>query len=495
MNTLKKFLPLIVVIVMSFWAIKPLLMPGFFPVHDDTQVARVFEMTKSLRLGMFPVRWVLDLGYGLGYPIFNFYAPLAYYVGSIFSLIGFDTLVSTKIMMALGIILAGVFMYFFSKEFFGKAGGITSALFYVYAPYHALDIYVRGDVAEFWAYAFVPLVFYGLWKAYKEERWVFLGLGSLGYAGIILSHNLTAMMVSPFLILFSFALIISSYRKKRMKAISYLIGTIVFGVLISAFYWLPALYEMKYTNVSSVIGGIGANYVCINQLWSSPWGYGGSIPGCVDGLSFMAGKLHILVSIFSFIWVIILLTVRKKVDISRSVLVIFSFFGFIFSLFLTLEASGFIWNNIPLMQFFQFPWRFLLTASFFSSVLAGSFIWLIKYLPVKRFFPHFVLELSVLLIFALLFLNVKFFTPQKFLAVNSNYYTNEYNLKWTTSKISDEYLPKNTKKPKNAKEALLNKQIFASEETPIEKSSDLISLAGIAVLIVGIILSVKKRYE
>jgi uncharacterized membrane protein len=79
MNLLKRFLPLIIIIVLSFFAIKPLFHPGFFPIHDDTQVARVFEMTKSLQAGMFPVRWVSDLGYGLGYPIFNFYAPLSYY--------------------------------------------------------------------------------------------------------------------------------------------------------------------------------------------------------------------------------------------------------------------------------------------------------------------------------------------------------------------------------------------------------------------------------
>ncbi len=494
MNTLKKFLPLIFVILLSFWAVKPLFSPGFFPMHDDTQVARVFEMTKSLKLGMFPVRWVPDLGYGLGYPIFNFYAPLAYYIGSIFSLIGFDALASTKIMIGLGIILSGIFMYFFAKDFFGKAGGVVSAIFYVYAPYHALDTYVRGDVAELWAYAFIPLAFFGFWKAYKEEKWIFLCLGSLGYAGIILSHNLTGMMISPFLLLFALILIILSYREKHIKKSFYFLGIILFGILISAFYWLPALTEMKNTNVSSILGNIKDNYVCINQLWTSPWGYGGSIPGCVDGLSFMAGKFHILVSFFSFVFLIILFVSRKKMDTSKIILIVFSFLAFIFSLFLTLALSGFLWDRISLMQFFQFPWRFLLTASFFSSILAGSAVWLITFIPAKKFFPHFALEVSGVLIFILLLLNVKFFVPQRILNVSSAYYTSEYSLKWTTSKISDEYLPKDTKKPKNPKEALLNKQVFIFKETPIETASDLISLAGIGVLFAGIILSVKKRY-
>ena len=34
-----------------------------FPIHDDTQVARVYEMGKALSDSMFPVRWVEDLGF------------------------------------------------------------------------------------------------------------------------------------------------------------------------------------------------------------------------------------------------------------------------------------------------------------------------------------------------------------------------------------------------------------------------------------------------
>ena len=98
MTYFKKLFPLIIILTLSFFAVKPLLLPGFFPMHDDTQVARVFEMGKVLQNGIFPVRFVPDLGYGYGYPIFNFYAPLAYYIGASFIFLGFDALLATKIM-------------------------------------------------------------------------------------------------------------------------------------------------------------------------------------------------------------------------------------------------------------------------------------------------------------------------------------------------------------------------------------------------------------
>lgn len=568
MNIIKKLLPLIIVIFLSFWAIKPLLYPGFFPIHDDTQIARVFEMTKSLKDGMLPVRWVADLGFGYGYPIFNFYAPFSYYVGSIFNLIGFDALMATKIMMGFGIILAGIFMYFFAKELFGRIGGIVAALFYVYAPYHALDIYVRGDVSEFWAYSFIPLVFYALWKVYKNNNWGFLIIASLGYAGVILSHNLTAMMITPFLFFYILLLGIISYKQKRRNTIFYLFLSLIFGVLISSFYWLPALAEMKYSNVLSQIGG-GASFlnhfVCLSQLWSSPWGYGGSVVGCIDGLSFMIGKLHILVSIIVFILTMILLVRRNyKENIDKLLIIILFFLGFIVSIALLLDISKSLWQTVPLMAFFQFPWRFLLMISFFSSVLAGGFIWILSQFKTQINNKNLNFVLSALLLVVLLLLNSKFFVSQTILNNNSSYYTNDAMLRFTVSKISHEYMPKNFLIPKNLSETSnglvriqsgslkidkLDKttqsyKIFVNaktssyilipianfpswrlsidgkqtsfiaknngivvlvppgvhmvslnfNQTPIEKFSDLVSLAGIAVLFIGIILSGKKHY-
>src|SRR3989344_7432143 len=108
----KKNWYLVLYLLLSVFSILPLFSPGFFPMHDDTQVARVFEMAKSLSHGMFPVRWVEDLGYGFGYPIFNFYSVLPYYVGGILTNIGIEALSATKIVFILALIGAGVSMFF-----------------------------------------------------------------------------------------------------------------------------------------------------------------------------------------------------------------------------------------------------------------------------------------------------------------------------------------------------------------------------------------------
>src|SRR3989338_8008808 len=116
----KNYWSLLMVVALSYMSIAPLFSAGFFPMHYNAQVARVHEMKKAFLEGQFPVRWVADLGYGYGYPIFNFYSPLAYYVGGFFNILGFDALTATKIMIILGILLSGVFMYLLAREFWGK---------------------------------------------------------------------------------------------------------------------------------------------------------------------------------------------------------------------------------------------------------------------------------------------------------------------------------------------------------------------------------------
>lgn len=459
MKLLRTYGGLLAVVVLSWWAINHLFVPGFFPMHDDTQVVRVAQMTKALLDGHFPVRWVRDLGYGYGYPLFNFYAPLPYYIGAAINLSGFDALTSTKAMMVIGVLLSGAFMYLFAREFFGEVGGIVSALFYVYVPYHAVDIYVRGAVGEFWAIAFTPLAFFGLWKVSRDRKWRWVIVGSFGYAAIILSHNLTAMLVTPLLLM---ATLLASPKLWHRK-----LFIIFLGLGLSVFYWIPALLEMGYTNVASQIGG-GANFrdhfVCLPQLWDSPWGFGGSAPGCTDGLSFKLGKLHFIAAVFVIASTFFLLLKRKQFNntyhYSDKIGVIFlTTAGLFISLFFTLEGSRFIWETISAMAFLQYPWRFLTLSSFFSSFLAGASIWVFAILFEKKNNLYFFIHLtSGILLFLLLIFHARLFIPQTIIEKSAADYTSEENIAWVTSRISDEYMPRGFEKPRS-KEEIVRKRV------------------------------------
>ena len=451
MKFLKILAPFILVIIFAYFAFKPLLIQGFYPMHDNTQVARTYEMTKALGDGMFPVRWVQDLGYGYGYPLFNYYDPLAFYVSGIIGLTT-NALAATKTMIIIAIILSGISMYVLGKEFWGIKGGLVSSVFYMFAPYHAVDIFVRGDIAESFAYALIPFLFYGLWILFKRKSK--LGgvlVSALSFAGIITAHNLTALMVAPFAVLFAVLLLLFD-RKNLKRNAMYAAASFILGAGLSAFYSAPAILEMKYSNVLSQVGG-GANFrdhfVCLYQFWTSPWGYGGSTKGCIDGLSFMIGKYHILLSLAVIAVGMFLVFAKKKIDKEQKskIYVIFAAgAGALLSVFLATQASQPIWEATRVMAFLQYPWRFLVLISFFASFITGAAVWYLEKHPGNK---NLNLVLSAAIIIFVIIVSVKFFVPQKVLNVNASDYTNAFALEWTASNTSHEYMPASFQRPKS----------------------------------------------
>ena len=457
---MKKYFWLLAIIFLSWWAIKPLFHSGFFPMHDDTQVVRVNEMALALKAGQFPVRWVGDLGYGYGYPLFNFYAPLAYYFGGLINLVGVDALIATKAMIVLGILLSGIFMYLFAKELWGEMCGLAGAVFYIYAPYHALDLYVRGAIGELWAIAFLPLAFLGIYKIFKNnDKGVIIT--TVGFAGLVLSHNLTAMMTFPFLI--GVIVIGLAFVKDKLRCLKHSFFSLLLGLGLSSFYWLPAVVEMKLTNVYSQIGG-GADYhdhfVFLDQLWASPWGFGGSAPGRLDGMSFMIGKMHLLAVLVALLIMLFAWLNKQKMTLFY---LLGAFIIFLVSVFFTQNLSLFIWKRFPVMAFFQYPWRFLLLTIFAASLMGGALVTLFK--NKTPFLQYFALLSLIIVTIAF---NQKYFRPQEYLSKNSSQYLSERNVKWVTSKISDEYLPKGFTPPQVESEVAWSKISLLGNQTKVE---------------------------
>jgi uncharacterized membrane protein len=273
MIILRKNLFLILAIVFTFVAILPLLHSGFFPMHDDEQVGRLFELNYDVTSLHIPPRISQNLGFGYGYPFFNFYPSFVYYVAEIFVLLGFGYITSIKIMIAIGFVLSAIFMYLFSKEHLGEIGAFIASVLYIYAPYHSVDVYVRGALPEFFSFVFVPAVFWGLGRLNKKQN--FGNIILLGFLGcfLMLTHNLVLLMSIPFvLIYFAFTL----YKNKNWK--NYTFSVILAGIIsasLSAYFWLPAILEKKYTMVNLLtqeLADFKLHFVSVPQFINSAWG-------------------------------------------------------------------------------------------------------------------------------------------------------------------------------------------------------------------------------
>ena len=438
---IKKILPYFIVLLFSYWTVKPMLIEGFFPMHDDTQPARIYALERELKNGIFPVRLVDYLGYGYGYPLYNFYAPLPYYFGALFRLGGGNLIISVKMMFMVGTLLSGVFMYLFASSIAGVYLGLVSSLLYVYAPYHAVNIYVRGAVGEYYAYAFLPLLAYGIYRifAYKPksvQKFFLILPGIFGLWGILLSHNIFGLITLYLLAsLFAVSLFLFIFKKLQSIKLVLLSALIVWGISLSAFFILPAFSERNFTDVNTLFTG-GSNFadhfVYFSQLWDSPWGFAGSAPLLSDGLSFKIGKLHIIIAVFSLVYFIYLL-VKKRLETAQSVFYSMVIFSAIISLLMTLPVSDIIYRNLPFLKFVQYPWRFLNLALFAVSLMPLIFSKLDSNL-IK-------IIISVSIISLLLIIYPKYFNPKYIYLFNQTDYLDASNLRYTVSRISDEYLP------------------------------------------------------
>ncbi|MEK7592684.1 MAG: 6-pyruvoyl-tetrahydropterin synthase-related protein [Patescibacteria group bacterium] len=427
-----------IVLALSLPSIFPLMQKGYFPMHDDTQVARVISMTRAIQDGQFPVRSVKDLGYGFGYPLYNFYGPLPYYVGSFFSLIGYSPLDATKIMMALGMILPSLTMGFVLYSFFGFTAAVLGTVLYIFAPYHAVELYVRGAVGELWTLIFLPLVFYGF---LKEKKTVYtLLVGAVGLAGVIVSHTIIGFITLLFLGMGLFLAVGKEFitkNKSFRQSIFPNICMVLLGLGFSSFFWLPAVFEMGYTNVSSQVGG-GADFkdhfVCLSQFWNSLWGFGGSTKGCIDGLSFRLGKIYVFtffLGLFFTFWK------RKNKTWILSVLAIVLV---IVSLFMMTEGSVWFWEHIPYFPYIQYPWRFLVFVVFGISFLGAWNFSLLKISALKQ---------SIIcagIISVVIGVSLKLFSPQYIYDFPSTGTLTDEEIRTKYSRISDEYLPSGFKR-------------------------------------------------
>ena len=467
------FLILIVAIIPTFYS---LLKQDYYVMHDDTQMIRQLEFEKCLKDGQIPCRWSPDLGYEYGYPLFNFYPPLPYIVGQFYRTLGFSFMNSVKLSAATQIILSTIFMYFLAKSLFGRIGGLFSAIFYAYVPYHALNIYVRGAYNEAWAAVFFPLIFYFSYKLIKTSKTKnVIGL-ALAYSGLFLSHNPMLLTFTPFFIAWTlFWLIIEkkiTFSKKIINQLPLFTKFLFSGLLslsLTAFFVLPMIFETKYTQIQSMFQGYyhySVHFVSLFQLFiSNFWSDGASVPGPNDGLSFMVGYLHWTIPLLIVIFSLYLLIKKKPISNKIIISIFLSFLG-LFSIFMAHNKSTFLWQIFTPVQKIQFPWRFLNNTAFLLSLSVGVLPYIFhKYINKKTS-----IIISFLFIVVLFLLNFTYFKPLQSYSITDDQKFSGGN--WTSQIASGiyDYLPKTANQP--AKTAAI------PYITKVDPKNSIINLSG-----------------
>lgn len=405
-----KFLSIGVVILFAVVAGFALFHKGLLPTHDgEYHVIRFFLFDEALRDGSLYPRWAGHLNNGFGVPLFNFVYPLPNYFAALFHAFGVSFIDSFKIEMFFAMLLGGIFFYLWTKEFWGRLGGVVSSIFYTFSPYHFVDVYVRGSVGEVWALGFFPAFLWTYTKFVKSRQKKFLIFSSISLALIIFSHNILALMFFIFSLAYISLLIYKEKNKKHLMLNTLYLIFLSFG--LSAVFWLPAICEMKYVTGLQVFD-VTSHFPDLYQLLIPSWGSGFSGAGLQNELSYQVGAANLL-AVFLAVIAIFLQIKRKNKKLPYT---IFFLVCFIFVFFLMLGVSRPVWLVTPFMNYFQFPWRLLSLEILFASFLAGS----IFSLNIKNKFVN--LFLAVFLIFITFIFGIGYAKPAYYHDRNDNYY-------------------------------------------------------------------------
>lgn len=369
---MKKFIFFGIFILALLFVIVDLFHPGFPLTHDgQDHIARIANFYANLQQGVLIPRWAANLNWGYGHPILEFLYPFPSYLASLFHGVGFSLIDATKIVFGLGMVLSGIAMFLWIGDMWGIEAGLVGGVLYMYAPYRLVDLYVRGDIGENLAFAFIPLVMWCMYRLFKTLKLRYSIGMAVSLALLILSHNAISLMVAPLILFYGIYLTYISKKRKTFLLLFFL--SFCEGFLLAAFFWVPALLEGKFTLRNIVTkGAYLTSFVNLQRLVMSPWSYGGS-----EQLSVQVGVIQwagLILSLF------VGSSLYKTKEKARSLFIFGLLLYTLCALFLMLPMSNFLWERIMLLQNFQFPWRFLAIPVITSSILVSL---LVYYLPQK----------------------------------------------------------------------------------------------------------------
>lgn len=360
---------LLVLAVLSLIPLRSMLWMDDWMTHDVQGYAvRLAALATAMDEGQWLGRWTSVLDRGYGYPLFHYYPPGFYLLGTLLYQSGLALMPSIKVALALVQVTGVLGMFGLCRIFYSHRASYLCALAWAFLPYQQVNVFVRGAFAEFAALHFLVVSLCFCLRFARDQKMRDALLASFFVMLMIVSHAVTALIGMPLLVALTMAFKFSQKRANVVRMTFLGVGPIALGLLLAAFYWLPALADVGFVRTEEMAGGDlhFSNHFLYWPQWLNVtyWGFGPSVPGRDDGMPLHVGLVPLLFLGLGW-WACFK---RKKAIVWPLVA---GTIGAAVLLFMTLNASHFIWENLPLVRYVQFPWR-LLGEVGILMVLAGG---------------------------------------------------------------------------------------------------------------------------
>ncbi len=323
-----------------------------------------WQFRETLREGVIYPRWMpLDF-WGYGSPTFILYSPLAFYMVAVLDILSNSLVTAMTLTKFLSLFISATGVFLLVREIYPERVALLTGSFFIFLPSYVSSLYIGGAFTSSISLMWFPLILLFLLKYIKSEQYAYSIYAGACYAGLILTHLINAYMFTFVLVAF---IIYMSIVKKRLADLIGIPIVILTGILMSAAYFLPFIYEKQFLNYHVFLENYADRFILPNHL------------NKVDPNYFWSHYYYEIASFviaFFIITSLLLLQMTKSQRLNneendaKTVNKFFIGVSF-FSIFLMFGISAFVWENVPFFKFIQIPVRWL-SVSAFAIVLSSS---------------------------------------------------------------------------------------------------------------------------
>jgi hypothetical protein len=407
---------LLLALLLPLLAVMPLLThPGLPNTADGpAHLMRQVELNQAWAEGNFYPRWGADLALGHGMPIFSYAPPMLYQATQLLHLTGLPLDSAMKGVVALGFLLYSAGMFLFARRVYGDYPALVAAAVYVYAPYRLREAYIQGNYGQFLGLAFYPLIFWAFHGLITADRPRYRIFAPLALAGLLFSHNISFMLFGPIFAAYLLFLLGQPAAIPRAAALGRTMVAGLLGLGLAAIFWLPAFgerHDIKLEGITQGFFDFRENFITVPQFLAAPLPLDLSAINPAFPLSLgLAQIIGAALGLAALLWLLARWATRRPSNPTLPHTLFFAGFLLLYA-FLAVPWSQPVWENLPLLELTEFPWRMLGPAIFCAAVLSAAAFAAIE----RRLAPHLIplaLASAGLLVIAL---NAYYLYPAQFI--------------------------------------------------------------------------------
>ncbi len=360
----------------------PLALPALAPFYTEgltrsfdggLHLLRIGLLDRYVRSGVFFPRWTPELLLGYGYPLFNYYAPAAYYAVEALVLLGLTPYYAFIAVMAAFVFAAGIGMYALALDIFGRRhslAALVAAVAYLYSPYLLTNVYIRGAIAETGAQALLPWILLAARRLFRHSSPQSDAFALALLLGLLaVTHTITLLTMPVFLLLYM--LVHWRATGGAVHALRWPAIALLAAMGVSAFFWLPLIGERRHLAETA--------YDISRTVWlpGSMWTWDNFLDGGLTYTHTFARPIRLSIVQATLAALGFFLARRKDPE--------WLFFGaaaLLLPLLMGIWALP-LWLNVEVLSIIQFAWRLLALLSLPLALFAGGVALHPRSLPVR----------------------------------------------------------------------------------------------------------------